>query len=93
MLPFITRYRNALQNQGLRHRIANVTHFCVIPLTQFRNCAELYLFPEPVTYSNGVVHCIRFLKYCLLSSPHSLFLSGVVNPWRACAARVTVLGL
>ena len=40
----ITRYRNGLRRRGLRHRIAYVARFRVVPLTQFRIFARKYPF-------------------------------------------------
>ena len=51
-LPLIMRYRNTLRRRGLRHRIAYIARFRVIPLTQFR------IFARKSPFSRSGSHII-----------------------------------
>ena len=56
-LPLIMRYRNTLQRWGLRHRIAYIARFRVIPLTQFR----IFAWKSPFSRSGSHIMYSHFL--------------------------------
>ena len=68
-LLLIMRYRNTLRRRGLRHRVAYIAHFRVIPLTQFLILAR----KSPFSHS-GSHKCSYICNAdCMSSSNHKTF--------------------
>ena len=70
MLPLITRYRKTLRRRGLRHRIAYVARFCVVPLTQFQ------IFARNSPFSRSRSHMMMMMTQKIIKSHVSRFFCG-----------------